>query len=319
MPQQLSLSYIDAPFAIRLDFFEGPMDLFLHLVKKQEVSIDDVEMSVIAEQYLEIVTVDIDNIDLDRAAEFLVIAATLMNIKSQSLLPNEINLDELPNYEDGSAFFESLRERIRQYEITKLRAEALAQSPQLGLDVFTRRDTTFIAPDLEKMGEGESPHILGSAFLGLLKRIGSDIKSYKIRLEPVSVVSCMMKILDDLKDRLKSSKGSEENRFSFFKVITVFLNEKSVDLGDLEKAKVSARSLVVGSFMAILELAKRGLLSANQEVDNGEIKISLKMDSDSSLDFSDFEGEDDLVSQDVQVSNDDESILIPKKEEVNRG
>lgn len=317
--QQLSLDFIDAPFAIVLDFFEGPMDLLLHLVKKQEVSIDDVKMSVIAEQYLEIVSRDIDNIDLDRAAEFLVIAATLLDIKSKSLLPSEINLDEIPDYEDGSGFFESLREKIRQYELTKQRADALILHPQLGINVFTRRDRDFFTPDVETMGENESPNMLGSVFASLLKRIGSDIRSFRVKLEPVSVVSCMMKIIDTLKVKISNLEDNLPRgaSFSFSKVVSGLLGKDAIDLGDLTKSKQSARSLVIGSFMAVLELAKRGLLSASQSVDNGEISIALKMDSDSSYDMSLID--ESSVEESYGVSNDDEFIEEDIKEEVNRG
>ena len=146
-----------SPFAIRLEFFSGPMDLLLHLVHQQEVGIEQVKMSLVAEQYLEIVTRNARYLDLEKASEFLVIAATLLAIKSGSLLPSL----PVPGAEDSrddwvdTRFFEDLRQRLCAYELTKARAMSLVRCPQLGVDTFNRVDHQALKPTPEMLCEPE--------------------------------------------------------------------------------------------------------------------------------------------------------------------
>lgn len=74
------------PYRVRLDMFEGPLDLLLHLIRRDEMNIYDIPIAQITEQYLEIIR-DLSHVDLDRASEFLVMAATLVGIKARMLLP----------------------------------------------------------------------------------------------------------------------------------------------------------------------------------------------------------------------------------------
>ena len=134
---------IKTNFNFDLDFFSGPLDLLLHLVRTEEVSIEEVKMSVIADKYLAIINSS-TIIDLEKAAEYLVIAATLMSIKSQSLLSKNVAPEEEEDAYPGSDFYEQLRERLKQYELTKMRAEALRQLPQLNVNTFTRPDRVVL-------------------------------------------------------------------------------------------------------------------------------------------------------------------------------
>jgi len=251
-------------FDIKLRFFQGPMDLLLHLVQQREVSIEEVEMTDLAEQYLEIVT-QASSLDLDRAAEYLVIAATLIALKSQTLLPSDRlpdSLDDLPEDIDPE-YLEELRARIREYEITKKQARFLASSPQLGVDTFVRKGKTEVEPEnddqeLEVTNDGTD---LGRMFVRLLNRVGETI-----------VVKMMMSTLDTLKS------GTINNFSSLLK--TNSLANKSAGKDYSEGA---AKSVVIGSFISVLELMKRGLVSAVQESNRGEIRLSLKMlEADSS-------------------------------------
>nr|MBP9838161.1 segregation/condensation protein A [Pseudomonadota bacterium] len=126
-PQQLN------DFNIDLEFFSGPMDLLLHLVQQQEVSIEQVSMSVITRQYLEIVH-RAQFLDIEKASEYLVIAATLLSIKSQSLLPSsDLDSSDLVEEERNEKFYEELREQLKAYQLAKARAQALINTPQLGV------------------------------------------------------------------------------------------------------------------------------------------------------------------------------------------
>ena len=108
-----SLSFVDDKYRFKLDNFEGPLDLLLHLIKDAKMDILTVKLADITEQYLEYMQ-DIDSIDVEKASEFIIIAATLIEIKSKHLLPVETVEEE--NVEDSEAL---LLQRLKEYELFK--------------------------------------------------------------------------------------------------------------------------------------------------------------------------------------------------------
>lgn len=106
-------SFSDSKIRFKLENFEGPLDLLLHLIKDSKLDIMTVKVSQITEQYLEYME-DIDSIDMDRASEFIIIAATLLEFKSKRLLP--IDAEELEEVEESEELF---MQRLREYEIFK--------------------------------------------------------------------------------------------------------------------------------------------------------------------------------------------------------
>jgi len=107
------LSFVDETVRFKLDNFEGPLDLLLHLIKDAKLDIMTVKLGDITEQYLEYMK-DIDSIDMDRASEFIIVAATLIEIKSKHLLPVETE-DDI-EVEDSEAL---LLQRLKEYELFK--------------------------------------------------------------------------------------------------------------------------------------------------------------------------------------------------------
>ncbi|OVE80383.1 hypothetical protein BVY02_00305 [bacterium J17] len=293
------------PFAVRLEFFEGPMDLLLHLVRQQEVDIEHVEMSTIAEQYLQIIS-QAKHLDLEQATEFLVIAATLTAIKSQSLLPASGELgDELGEDELDEGFYEELRRRLQIYEVTKMRAKALRELPQQGIDTFTRVDRSHPRGSTEIEVDESDIHSVTSAFSRLLKRVGATVNSLRIRLEPVSVVSCMMNIVDSLQS--SSAEKKPKTFLELVKNILPFSSSEPENSKEAVSRPVHVKSTVIGGFIAMLELLKRGLMTASQSGDDAKIEISLAM---SGPDGKDGRGELDLSKVEFESEFD-------KKEAVN--
>lgn len=131
-------------YTVKLDIFEGPLDLLIHLVKKNEMDIYDIRITVITEQYLEYLEV-MKDLNINVAGEFLVMAATLIHIKSKMLLPRppEDEEDEDPRLEIARPLVEYLR--------LKGAAEQLGQRPLLERDVFVR---DFLSPEMEGKEEG---------------------------------------------------------------------------------------------------------------------------------------------------------------------
>ena len=239
-------------FAVRLEFFSGPLDLLLHLVRREEVALEEVEMARIAEQYLEIVE-RARILDLEIAAEYLVIAATLMAIKSESLLPQTGFGEDGEGLEMGSEFYEELRERLRRYEQVKLQAETFRRRPQLGVDTFPRLAKFRIEVDPESIEVSEDPHSLATFFAKLLKRIGQNAASLRVMLEPISVVQYMMKVLDGVQS------FREQVPRTFRHLVSNFIRQEGVDDSlTAEQAEAKGKSTVIGTFVAVLELVKRG-------------------------------------------------------------
>lgn len=107
------LSFVDDKYRFKLDNFEGPLDLLLHLIKDAKLDIMTVKLADITEQYLEYMQ-DLDSIDMDRASEFITVAATLLEIKSKHLLPVETEEDD--EEEDSETL---LLQRLKEYELFK--------------------------------------------------------------------------------------------------------------------------------------------------------------------------------------------------------
>ena len=108
-------------YRFRLENLEGPLDLLLHLIKDSKLDIMQVKLADITEQYLEYMK-DIDSIDMDRASEFIIVAATLIEIKSKSLLP--VEQEQLPEEEDSEAL---LLQRLKEYELFKKTGQRLKE------------------------------------------------------------------------------------------------------------------------------------------------------------------------------------------------
>ena len=106
-------SFSDEKVRFKLDVFEGPLDLLLHLVKSSKVDIMDVKVADITEQYLEYMK-ELDTVDMDRASEFILIASTLIEFKSKRLLP--MDSEEIEEVERDEALF---MQRLREYDLFK--------------------------------------------------------------------------------------------------------------------------------------------------------------------------------------------------------
>ena len=223
----------DAGHRFRLPIFEGPLDLLLHLIKRSELDVHEVTASIITEQYLEYLEM-LDALNLEVAGEYLVMAATLLLIKSFSLLPH-VNTEDV---EEGEELKGELVARLLDYQRYREAAAKLAARSILGRDVFG-------APG-EQLEEDSPPATyrvtlfdLVQALRAVLKRV-TDRAPREITLRDIPVAQCIPLILDALAER-----GRVE-----FAALFAGLND---------------RPLVVATFLALLELIRRGLVRARQE------------------------------------------------------
>lgn len=227
---------------IFLEAFEGPLDFLLYLIKKQKFDIVDLPIQEITLQYMEYVELMRD-MKLELAAEYLVMAAMLAEIKSRLLLPRN-NLDD-ENEEDPRA---ELIRRLQEYEIFKQAAEDLDQLPRIDRDIYT---PSVEIPD-EIQPEVLHPEVdiqeLVLAFQAIVKRAAA-FTHHEITPETLSTRERMSQLLETL------SKHSDFLPFQ--------------ELFEVEEGKAG----VVVTFLAILELVKEGLLEIIQTAAYGQLHV----------------------------------------------
>lgn len=138
--QPEALEHRSTSYTVHLDNFEGPLDLLLHLIRREEMNIYDIPIARITEQYLEIIR-DLSAIDVDRASEFLVMAATLLGIKSRMLLPKPpklVEAEELLPDDPGADPREELVRQLVEYSQYKDAARQLKEKEEVMARVYTR-------------------------------------------------------------------------------------------------------------------------------------------------------------------------------------
>jgi len=229
-----------AGYAVKLPVFEGPLDLLLHLIRLNEVDVTDIPISRIAEQYLEYLGL-LRELHLDVAAEYLVMAATLAWIKSRMLLPPDGASDE----EEGPDPRAELVARLLEYERFKGAARELDTRPLLGRDVFA----AGAAPDAAPTGEPElevSLFQLLEAFRHVLQQARSAGLAHEVEIEPITVRERMIALMDVL-ERMESAE--------------------LLDLLRSESGGPPTRTLIVTTFLAMLELARLSAVRIYQGVD----------------------------------------------------
>ncbi len=229
-------------YKIKLDIFEGPLDLLLHLIKKNEVDIYDIPISVITGQYLEYIEL-MKEMNLNLAGEFLVMAATLVHIKSRLLLP----VPELPGEEDeGPDPREELIQRLLEYQRYKEASETLAGRTMLGRDVFPRGASPE-TKDLERERPLDvSIFALVEALKDILKR-APDETVLEISSERFSVAEKINHVLEVI---APSGTATFEALFT----------------------KGAPRGEIIVTFLAVLELVKLLLIRIHQTED-GIIRV----------------------------------------------
>jgi segregation and condensation protein A len=229
-------------YDIHLENFEGPLDLLLHLIKKNEMDIYDIPMALITRQYLAILDA-MKTLNLDVAGEFLLMAATLLHIKSKMLLPKIVEEDVEDEEEDPRA---ELVRRLLEYQKYKQVSQTLENKPQLGRDLFAR-----VAPEPEVLEESETGFVaiglfdLLAALQDVLKESPEELV-HEINMEQLSIT-----------DRINM-------------ILTRLQGQESLAFGDLFSGGIKRNEMIV-TFLALLELVKLRMVRFMQNAHNGTI------------------------------------------------
>lgn len=255
----------------KLDNFEGPLDLLLHLIDKNKVNIYDIPIAEITEQYLDYVN-HMETEDLNIVSEFLVMAATLIDIKARMLLPRETN--EEGEEEDPRA---ELVARLLEYKYYKYMSQEL-RDRELGADRLLYKipsvppEVARYEPpvDLDKLLDGLTLAKLQEIFRAVTKRKSDRVDPIRSRFGNIQKESI------SLEDKIKSvmDYAREHRKFSFRRLL-----EQQPD-----------RTLVVVTFLALLELMKIGKIRLTQEhlFDDMFIETLEPEGEDGELDLSDL-------------------------------
>lgn len=237
-------------YEIKLDIFEGPLDLLLYLIKKNEIDIYNIPISLITEQYLEYLDM-MRSLNLDLAGEYLVLAATLLHIKSKMLLP----VQEEDHDEDESDPRAELVKQLLEYQLFKEAASELENRPLLNRDVFTRGFLAPAEPDQEDQG-------------------------MDVELNVFDLVEAFHKIISTLKEseymEIDAEKMSLSDRMN--EIMERLTEKRNLTFVDLLGEQANRR-IMIYTFLAILELMRLRMIRVYQAFSFGVIRVCLAVES----------------------------------------
>ena len=236
------------PLHVKLQVYDGPLDLLLELIKKNEMDIYDIKIAEITRQYLDYLA-QLEKLDLDIAGEFLVLAATLIYIKSKMLLPVE---EELEEDEDGRDPRSELVRKLLEYQAFKEAARELGLLEGERSKIFTRQVSDYYLGEIEE-GELEietfSSNLfdLLTAFQNVITRSGHE-EMHEVFEQQVTIEE---KILE---------------------MKTILFEKGSVVFSTLFKERWT-RNELIATFLAVLEVVRSKFARVRQEEQFGDILI----------------------------------------------
>lgn len=233
-----------SPYQVRLEVFEGPLDLLLHLIKKEQVSIYDIPIARITEQYLEYLSL-MQEMDLAIAGDFLVMAATLIYIKTKMLLPRHPLAEELAEEEDPR---QQLVHQLLEYQKYKAAAEMLWAKAEVEQAVFTR-------PPLRL--EGAETEVTATVY-DLFEAFRQAMERWKQKIT-----------LEIERDEITMAEKLVEIRQQLALVDTLDVTEL------FEQAR--SRQELITIFLAVLELVKESVIRLVQRTAFGQI-LAVRVD-----------------------------------------
>ncbi len=233
-------------YSIKLDNFEGPLDLLCHLVDKNKMDIAKVNISEITDQYIEYLQ-KMEDEKLEIASEFLVMASTLVYIKSKSLLPNVVE-------DEAELTEEELIRRIIEYKKYKEISKTLKNNFEIFSKRFTRFPEVIELPKqvLEKKYES---NVIFEKYKNLVERNEQKLNQNAKNIEKIAITETFT-VASKVKQIFREL--TKKPRFIFNKLFTL---------------KKCSRNEVVTAFSGLLELSRRSKVIATQEVNFGDITV----------------------------------------------
>ena len=238
-------------YAIRLDNFEGPLDLLCHLVDKNKMDINEVSISQITDQYIEYINA-MQELNLDITSEFLVMASTLVYLKSKSLLPKQVE-------DEAELTEEELIHRIIEYKKYKEISKKLREYFEIYSKRFYKIPDKIELPS-RKLEEKYSKDLIEESYKKLLERNKEKVNKNAINIEKIAIVETVTvtsKVKDIFRELVKKP------RFIFNKLC---------------RTKQYTKLETVTAFTGLLELTRRNKVITQQEKIFGDITVEKARD-----------------------------------------
>ena len=240
-------------YSTKLDNFEGPLDLLLHLIKEAKIEIKDVFVSQVTEQFLSYMA-SVENLDVDKASEYLNMAATLLEIKSKSILPKiEEYLDDIEDPE------QALIRQLEEYKLFKEASEKLKEQENV-LRFYKEPDKSV--GDVKVVYTDFNLDGLISAFSKLLMRVDDKKRQENVLKEIPKEVFTVKDKVDHIRTTLL-----EKQEMSFFELFTHYYTKNEL----------------ITTFQAMLELLKLQYITVEQNGTFDDITITLREDRNEEL------------------------------------
>jgi segregation and condensation protein A len=233
------------PYKIHIPIYEGPLDLLLDLIKKQEMNIHDIQISLITSQYLDYLH-KLEQLNIDVSAEFIYMAATLIHIKSKMLLPP----DPLATPEEQAADpREELVQRLIEHEKFKNAAQLLYQKQQIEENVWSKPDKSLYNDEGTESELVVSLVDLVRVFQQVLER-KKEVTRIELKHEQFTVAQ----MIAQLRGQILSSDTNSVNLIQFFEACP-------------------SRHAMIVAFLAVLEMVKLQAVALAQEKQFGDILV----------------------------------------------
>ncbi len=233
-------------YAIKIENFEGPLDLLCHLIEKNKMEICDIKISEITDQYIDYLN-QMESLNLDIASEFLIMASTLIYLKSKTLLPTEVE-DEKEISE------EELIRRIIEYKKYKEITKKLREN----YEIFSKRFFKFaenIELPKQKLEKEYNKDIIPELYSKLIEKNNQKINQNAKNIEKIAIVDTYT-VASKVKQIFKEL--SKKPKFIFNKLFSI---------------KKCNKQEVVTAFTGLLELTRRSKVTASQEELFGDITV----------------------------------------------
>ena len=236
-------------YALKLDNFEGPLDLLVHLIDKNKLDIYDIKITDIADQYIDYIN-QMERMNLDVASEFLVIASTLVYLKSKELLPKEVD-------DEAELTEEELIARIIEYKKYKEISKKFKEFYQENSKRFYKLPDQIELPK-QKLEKTYKKEELAKRYERLLEAEKNKINLNAKNIEKIAIIE-KFTVASKVKDMLR-----------------VLIKNKSFIFNKLFSIKEKSRPEVVTAFSGLLELSRRSKVSTEQEEIFGDILVKKK-------------------------------------------
>lgn len=236
-------------YAIKIDNFEGPLDLLCHLIDVNKMNIYDINLSEITDQYVKYLN-EMEKMNLEIASEFLVMASTLLYLKSKKLLPKQVE-------EEEELTEEELINRIIEYKKYKEISKTLKQNYLLYSNRFFKQQENMQLPK-RKLEKDYDKTLIPEIYKSIIQKNSEKINQNAKNIEKIALVE----------NYTVSSKVKE-----MFKVL---IKQKSFIFNKLFSIKKRNKQEVVTAFSGLLELSRRNKVETNQEELFGNILVERK-------------------------------------------